>query len=420
MTVSVTRLDNGLTVISHHMPHVETVALGVWAGAGSRDEAVSENGLAHLLEHMAFKGTPTRSAFDIAAEIEAAGGDMNASTSMEKTAYYARVLREDWRLALDVMSDIVMRPLFKPDDLSLEKGVILQEIAAAQDTPDDLVFDVVQAQAWPDHPLGRDILGTRETVKSFREDHLRSYRERHYTAARMVVAAAGHVDHAALVDAAARSLEGLAAGEAPQRTAPAFVGGNIVKRRPLDQVHQVLAFPTIGYHDPDIYGVHLMASILGGGMSSRLFQEVRERRGLCYSTFAYVSAYADAGLVQVYAATAPDTAAEFLAVAADILQSLSASVSDAELDRARAQLKASLVMSLESPSARADQIARQYLTYGRVPEVSDILAKVDAVTAADIARLAEATFTGQGLAHAAVGATDTLARSGDLAARFSL
>ncbi len=234
----------------------------------------------------------------------------------------------------------------------------------------------------------------------------------------MVVAAAGHIEHSALVDAAARSLEGLPAGDGPQRTAPAFKGGSLIKRRPLDQVHQVLAFPTIGYHDDDIYGVHLMASILGGGMSSRLFQEVRERRGLCYSTFAYVGAYADAGLVQVYAATAPDSAAEFARVAADILQSLAVSVSDDELRRARAQLKASLVMSLESPSARADQIARQYLTYGRVPAVSDILASVDAVTVADIARLADATFTGRGLAHAAVGATNKLARSGDIAARF--
>ncbi len=418
MTVRITPLDSGLTVVSHLMPHVETVALGVWAGVGSRDETAEENGLAHLLEHMAFKGTPTRTAFDIAAEIEAAGGDMNASTSMEKTAYYARVLKDDWRMALDVMADIVMRPLFQPDDLELEKGVILQEIAAAQDTPDDLVFDQVQSAAWPDHPLGRDILGTPQTVRGFREDNLRRYRERHYSAGRMVVAAAGHVDHDALVDAAARNLEGLPGGAAAERTMPAFRGGTIMTRRPLDQVHQVLAFPTIGYHHDDIYAVHLMASILGGGMSSRLFQEVREKRGLCYSTFAYVSAYADAGLLQVYAATAPDKAAEFVAVSADILQSLSASVGVDELDRARAQLKASLVMSLESPSARADQIARQYLTYGRVPPISDILARVDAVTTGDISRLAWQTFSGPAIAHAAVGATRSLARSGDIAARF--
>lgn len=418
MSVQITPLDNGLTVISHHMAHVETVALGVWAGAGARDETPAENGLAHLLEHMAFKGTPTRSAFEIAAGIEAAGGDMNASTSMEKTAYYARVLRDDWRLALDVMSDIVIRPLFQPDDLVLEQGVILQEIAAAQDTPDDLVFDMAQSTAWPGHPLGRDILGTPATVKSFFADNLRRYRERHYTAGRMVVAAAGKMEHAELVEAAAGCLGGLLAGEPPERTTPDFVGGTAMARRPLDQVHQVLAFPVMGYHHEDIYATHLMASILGGGMSSRLFQEVRERRGLCYSTFAYVSAFADTGMLQVYAATAPDSAAEFVAVAADILQSLSASVSASELDRAKAQLKASLVMSLESPSARADQIARQYLTYGRVPDIAETLAKVDAVSEADISRLATSTFSAARISHAAVGATAKLAKAGDIAAKF--
>ena len=418
MTVSVMQLPSGLSVISHRMPQVETVALGVWAGAGSRDETPGQNGLAHLLEHMAFKGTPTRTAFDIAAQIEAAGGDMNASTSMEKTAYYARVLKDDWRLALDVMGDIVMNPLFQADDLKLEKGVILQEIAAARDTPDDLVFDLAQANAWPGHALGRDILGTRETVSSFSADDLVAYRQRHYCAGRMVVAAAGNIEHDALVDAVGAVLDGLHDGTAAQRTPPAFRSGREFVKRPLDQVHQVLAFPAVSYHDADVYVAYLTASILGGGMSSRLFQEVRERRGLCYSTFAYVSAYADAGLLQVYAATAPDTAAEFTRVAADILQSIAGSVTEEELDRARAQVKASLVMSLESPSSRADQIARQYLSFGRVPEIADMLLRIDAVTTADVARVAASMFAGGGVSHAAVGAVSSLAKAGDIAARF--
>jgi predicted Zn-dependent peptidase len=226
MSVKVSVLETGLSVVSHHMPQVETVALGVWAQAGSRDETAQQNGLAHLLEHMAFKGTPSRSAFEIAAQIEAAGGDMNASTSMEKTAYYARVLKDDWRLALDVISDIVMQPRFEPDDLALEKSVILQEIAAARDTPDDLVFDLAQAAAWPDHPLGRDILGTPETVNRFECDDLRSYRQRHYTAGRMVVSAAGNLEHDAFVDAVA------ARRFLPSRLPPRLTGSRRVSRLP--------------------------------------------------------------------------------------------------------------------------------------------------------------------------------------------
>ena len=296
MSARTTTLDNGLTVVSHNMAHVETVSLGMWTRAGARDEADNENGLAHLLEHMAFKGTKNRSAFEIAVEIEAAGGDMNASTSMETTAYYARVLRNDWQLALDVISDIVMNPVFAADDLALEKGVILQEIAAAQDTPDDLVFDLVQNLAWPDHSLGRDILGTPETVKKFSADNLAAYRAKHYTGSRMVLSAAGRIDHDALVQAASERLSGIEHGEGTSRTTPDYAGGDAARKRPLDQVHQVMAFSTPGYYDDDVYGIHLLASILGGGMSSRLFQEVRERRGLCYSTFAHVSAFADTGL----------------------------------------------------------------------------------------------------------------------------
>ncbi len=419
MSVKTTTLDNGLTIVSNDMPHVETVALGVWTKAGARDETVEENGLAHLLEHMAFKGTGTRSAFDIAAEIEAAGGDMNASTSMETTAYYARVLRNDWELALDVIADIVINPVFPKDDLALEKGVILQEISAARDTPDDLVFDLAQGLAWPAHALGRDILGTAKSVRSFTQADLMAYREKHYTASRMVVSAAGRIDHEMLVDAAAKRFSGVSRGTEAVRNAPVYVGGNVAVKRPLDQVHQVMAFAAPGYFDTDIYAAHLLASVLGGGMSSRLFQEVRERRGLCYSTFSHMSAFADAGLMQIYAATAPKTAAEFCKVAADVLLDASDRIEQPELDRARAQLKASLVMSLESPSARADQIARQRLIYGRVPEVTEILAKVDAVTTDDVTRVAATTFAKASVSLSAVGDTSLLANKDQLAARFA-
>ena len=235
----------------------------------------------------------------------------------------------------------------------------------------------------------------------------------------MALSAAGRVDHEALVDAASERLSGIGRGDGANRTTPGYTGGDAARQRPLDQVHQVMAFSTPGYFDDDVYGIHLLASILGGGMSSRLFQEIRERRGLCYSTFAHVSAFADTGLMQVYAGTAPDKAAEFCNVATDVLLATTLEVGQEELDRARAQLKASLVMSLESPSSRADQIARQFLAYGKVPLVSDILAKVDAVTTQDVMRLASSTFNGSSMSRAAVGDTSLLAQGNELAARFA-
>ena len=419
MSVITSVLGNGLSVVTHHMPHVETVSLGVWVGAGSRDEQVHQNGLAHMLEHMAFKGTNARTSYQIAAEIEAAGGDMNASTSMETTAYYARVLRDDWQLALDVISDIVLDPLFAEDDLSLEKGVIIQEISAAQDTPDDLVFDMVQSLAWPDHALGRDILGTKESVKSFTREDLSLYRDRHYIVPRTVIAAAGHINHQVLVEAVSERFASLATGTASDRPIPVYSGGFAKKKRSLDQTHQVMAFPAPGYLHKDIYAAHLLAGILGGGMSSRLFQEARERRGLCYSTFAHMSAFSDTGLLQIYAGTAPETAKEFTKVASDILLTATKDVTQEELDRARAQLKASLVMSLESPSSRADQIARQYLAYGYVPDISTLLEKVQAVSVEDVSRVAQKTFSGIALSMAAVGDVSQLAKYDELAASFA-
>ncbi len=419
MTVETTVLDNGLTIVSHNMPYVETVAIGIWAKAGSRDESAAQNGLAHLLEHMAFKGTTKRTAFDIAAEIEAAGGDMNASTSMETTAYYARVLRNDWKLALSVIADIVTDPVFAVDDLALEKGVILQEIAAAGDTPDDLVFDLVQAKAWPDHALGRDILGTAKTVSAFDAENLMNYRLQNYCGSRMVVGAAGRIDHAQLLEAAGELLRDIPEGQPVIRSQPAYKGGFASRKKPLDQVHQVMAFATPGYLHQDIYAFHLLSAILGGGMSSRLFQEVREKRGLCYSTFAHIAAFADAGLLQVYGATSPGDSDEFCNVATDVLLGSADCIEQPELDRARAQLKASLVISLESPSSRADQIARQHLAYGRVPVVRELLARVDAVTVDDVSRVAAATFNKAILSIATVGKTSQLANPADIAAKFA-
>jgi predicted Zn-dependent peptidase len=419
MSVQITRLDNGIHVITHDLPHLETVALGIWVRAGARDEAEAQNGIAHFLEHMAFKGTSKRSAMQIAQDIENVGGDINASTSMETTGYYARVLKEDWRLGLDILSDILTDPVFEREEVERERDVILQEIAAANDTPDDLVFDLAQAAAYPAHALGRPILGPSMLVAGYDADAMMAYRQANYAGERMVVAAAGRIEHEALVQEAARCLGSVPAAAAPARTAPAFGGGASLAERPLDQAHIVLTFPGVGYHHDDVYVEQILSVLLGGGMSSRLFQEVREKRGLCYSVFSCASAYEDSGLFSVYAATAPAKADELTRVTSDTMLSVLDSVDEAELARAKAQLKAGLVMSLESATARADQMARQFQAFGKVPEMASIIEKVERVTAVDVSRLAGQILHSGKPALAAVGALDKLGSYEQIAARFA-
>ena len=419
MSVQITRLDNGIHVITHDLTHLETVSLGIWVRAGARDEAEAQNGIAHFLEHMAFKGTSKRSAMQIAQDIENVGGDINASTSMETTGYYARVLKEDWRLGLDILSDILTDPVFDREEVERERDVILQEIAAANDTPDDLVFDLAQAAAYPGHALGRPILGPSGQVAGYDADAMMTYRLANYAGERIVVAAAGRIEHEALVQEAARLLGSIPGVAAPARTAPAFGGGASLAERPLDQAHIVLTFPGVGYHDDDVYVMQVLSVLLGGGMSSRLFQEVRERRGLCYSVFSCTSAYEDSGLFSVYAATAPGKADELTRVTSDTMMSVLGSVDEAEVARAKAQLKAGLVMSLESASARADQMARQFLAFGEVPEMAKIIEKVERVTPADVSRLAGRILRSGKPALAAVGALGNLAPYDKIAARFA-
>ncbi len=392
--VRLSRLSNGLTVVSHHMPHLETVALGLWVAAGSREEQPEEAGLAHFLEHMAFKGTRRRSARQIAEEIEGRGGDLNAATSTEYTGYTAHVLREDWSLAMDVIADIVTDPVFDPEEMERERAVILQEIAAAHDDPADLVFEQAEETAFPDHPLGRPVLGRPETVSRLAPEHLRAFRARHYRAGRMVLSAAGNVDHEALVKEAERLLGHVPPGSGPQRTPPVFSPGlREVQRSHLDQTHMVLCWPAPGYLDDRIWAAQAASGILGSGMASRLFQELRERRGLCYATYSYYSAWADAGLIYLYAATSPEKAREAEELMRRLANDLSAGITAAELDRAKAQGRAGLVMSLESPVARAGQMARQWLGWRRIPPISEFVDRIDAVTPQDVQAEAEDIFT---------------------------
>ncbi len=380
MSVEVTRLPSGLSVVSDSMPHLESATLGVWVGSGSRDEAPEENGISHFLEHMAFKGTKRRTARAIAEEIEAVGGDINAATGVETTAYYARVLRADVPLALDVLADILSQPLFDPDDISREKNVIIQEIGASEDTPDDIIFEHLQAAAFPDQAVGRTIMGTRQTVRSFDRKQLLSYLGRHYRAPDMVIAAAGAIDHAAVVAEADRLFTPFTGPAAPTPMAARFVGGTHVEKRDLEQVHVALGFEGVGQGSSATHSLQVFASVLGGGMSSRLFQEVREIRGLCYSIYAFHAPYHDTGLFAMYAGTDPNDVEELMRVCVDEIARATDTVLEEEVARAKVQMKAGLLMALESSSARAEQLARHMIIFGRPLPVDEIVRKIEAVT----------------------------------------
>lgn len=388
MSVEVTRLPSGLTVATDSMPGVATVSLGAWIGAGTRHETPELNGIAHLLEHMVFKGTEKRSAQDIAEEIEAVGGHLNAYTSRENTAFYAKVLAEDAPLALDIVADILQRATFHEEELERERAVVLQEIGQAYDTPDDIVFDHFQETAYPAQSLGRPVLGETRTVSALRRDSLWDYLRAHYGPQQMVVAAAGAVEHQRFVEMAAGAFthEGFSCNGA---TDPAdYQGGDRREARDLEQVHLLLGFDGVGYLDDDYYTLSALSTLFGGGMSSRLFQEVREKRGLVYSVYSFHSAFLDGGLFGIYAGTGEKEVRELVPVVCDELAKLTLGVSEQELDRARAQLRASLLMSREKSSARAEQLAQQLLIYGRPIPVEESLEKIAAVTPADIERVA--------------------------------
>ncbi len=395
MSVEITRLPSGLSVVTDRMPHLESATLGVWIGAGSRYEMPDEHGISHLLEHMAFKGTKRRTSRQIAEEIEAVGGDLNAATSTESTAYFARVLKADVPLALDVLSDILTESTFDAEELRREQNVIVQEIGAAEDAPDDLVFERLHETAFPKQSLGRSILGTRETVRSFKPAGIRAYLSRNYRAPSMLVAAAGAIEHKAIVAEAEKRFASFTGPAAPSPQLAQFGGGTRVETRDLEQVHIALALQGIPTRDEQLYSLQVFSSVLGGGMSSRLFQEVREKRGLCYTINAFHMPYSDTGLFVLYAGTDEADAPELMRVAIEQIAIATETINETEVARAKAQMKASLLMALESSEARLGQIARQMLAYGRPIPLGEIVAKVDAVTVAS-ARAAGRALIGRG------------------------
>ena len=416
-SVKISTLKSGLRVVTEAMPHLSTAALGVWIATGSRHERQDEHGLAHLLEHMAFKGTKRRTARQIAEEIEAVGGDLNAETNVERTSYYVRLMGEDAPLALDMISDILTEPAFDPEELKREKGVILQEIGAFEDTPDDLVFDMVLETAFENDPLGRRILGTPKSVKAQNEASMRGFLARRYRAPEMVVAASGAIDHDAIVAEVERRFAPFPSGEAEAATAAQWTGGEARSVKKLEQAHLALAFQGLSFRDPRHYALHVFSSLLGGGMSSRLFQELREERGLCYSVFSSMVPFSDTGALIVYGGTSGTDADEFMRVTADIIRAAADKPDEAEVARARAQLKMSLMMALESPARRAEQMAQHVLAFDRVLSRQEMADAIDAITVDDVRAAAQTLFEVPP-AMAAIGPVRGVASADEMRARL--
>lgn len=389
MSVEITTLSNGFRIVTEHMPSLESASLGIWVTAGGRHERPEQNGIAHFLEHMAFKGTKTRSALQIAEEIEDVGGYINAYTSREVTAYYARILAADCGLALDVISDILLNPVFDAKEIETERHVILQEIGQSLDTPDDIIFDWLQEKAYADQAMGRTILGPSERVQAFGRDDLAGFVDQHYGPDRLILSAAGAVDHDALV-IQAEALFGHLAPHGNDEWEPAhFTGGETRHDKALEQAHFTLAFESPGYRDPAFYTAQIYTTALGGGMSSRLFQEIREKRGLCYTIFAQSGAYADTGMTTIYAGTSGEEVGQLAEITIDEMKRAAQDMSEAEVNRARTQMKAGLLMGLESPSSRAERQARMLQIWGKVPPLEDTVAKIDAVTTDDVLAFGE-------------------------------
>jgi len=418
MTVEITTLSNGLRVATDRMADLETAAVGVWVDVGARDEAADVNGISHMLEHMAFKGTERRSALQIAEEIEAVGGHLNAYTSREQTAYFARILKNDLPLAVDILADILQNSTFAEEELERERTVIIQEIGQTKDTPDDLVFEYFQEAAYPDQPLGRSILGTEELVSGFSRNTLQGHMDTHYRGPGMVLAAAGGIEHEALVELASQAFDSLPASASNQVNKASYQGGEYYEVRPLEQVHYLMGFEGLPYEDDDFYAAQILATVLGGGMSSRLFQEIRERRGLAYSVFAFSSSYVDSGNFGVYAGTAEGDVEELVPVLCDEITRAAVDINEEETSRARAQHKAGIMMGLEAAGARTEHMGRQLQVYGRVIPPAELVAEIDKVDAAALRRVV-ARIMKTPLTVAALGPINKLEGRQKTADRFS-
>jgi len=402
------RLPNGIRIVTEAMPHVRSVAVGIWVETGSRVEPEERGGVSHLIEHLVFKGTATRTAEQIAGAIDSVGGQMDAFTAKEHTCFYVSVLDDHLTLAADLLSDILMHPLFAAPDIEKEKAVVFQEIKMVEDTADDLVHDLFAERVWPAHPLGRPILGRWDVVKAFERDLILGHFEQEYAPERIVIAAAGHLEHAQVVDLFAERFAGFRRVAAPRETAaPMLTPGVHMVQKPLEQVHLIAGFPGMAETAPERYALYLLNDVIGGSMSSRLFQEIRERQALAYSVHSGLQSYHDTGLFYIYAGT---DAANFAKVVKALMKELRTlkkdGVTAAELARAKEHLKGSLMLSLESTSSRMNRVARQELRFGAFFSLDEMLHAIDRVAAADVAALISRVLDEEQLALLALGPID--------------
>jgi predicted Zn-dependent peptidase len=387
--IQTTTLPNGLRVATDRMEGVESVSLGLWVGVGTRHEEAQDNGIAHLVEHMLFKGTKRRSAFDISAEMENVGGHLNAYTTRESTAYYVKVLKEDVALGADVLCDMMQNAVLDEVELDRERGVIVQEIGQSIDQPDDIIFDLLQKQAYPNSGIGRPVLGEAEIIRTIARSRLEHYITSHYAASQIIFSAAGAVEHDKIVALAAQYLDKIPAKATTQEEKAVYAGGDAREERDIEQLHVALSFDGVAYYDPDYYAYSVLSTLLGGGMSSRLFQEIREKRGLVYSIYTYSSSYRDTGQFGLYAGTDPERINELMPVVADEMRKVTQGVTMEEVLRAKAQLRSSLFMAQESTMNRAERLAYNLMLHDRIIPASEIMERIEKVTPEDITRVME-------------------------------
>lgn len=394
MISKITTLTNGLRVITSNRPEIETVSLGIWIKTGSAFESEEMNGVSHFLEHMVFKGTPTRSAFDVSEQFEDAGGQSNAYTAREFTSFYAKMLKGDAELAIDILADLVKNATFADNELQKEREVVVQEIKQTIDTPDDIIFDYLQEQAFPNQALGRTILGPVEKVRSFDREKLRAYLQTNYAAENMVVCAVGNIDHNKFVEMVDKRLGSIQAKTNFTPYKQTYKGGFFAEKRDIEQVHMVLGFEGTKYECETYYPCMVFSTIFGGGMSSRLFTEVREKRGLVYTVYSFANSHTQTGLYGIYAGTTNKELKELMPVICGEIRKIRATkVTEKELRRAKTQLKASMLMALESSSSTAEVLARQHLLFNRLIPVDEMIERVENVSVEDVQKIANQIFS---------------------------
>lgn len=394
MKSEITTLPGGFRVITLNRPELETVSLGIWIKTGSSFETAAMNGISHFLEHMVFKGTEHRSVADISEQIEDVGGQINAYTAREFTAFYAKMLKNDVELAVDVISDIIQNSTFPQDELTKEQDVVVQEIKQSLDTPDDIIFDYMQMSAFPDQPIGRMILGDEASVRSFSRETIKSYLHTNYAAENMMACAVGNIKHQDFVRMVTERFAGLQLKTSFVAEPQKYVGGFFAEPRDIEQAHIALGFRAFPYYNEAYYPSMILSTVLGGGTSSRLFREIREKRGLVYTVYSFANSHTQSGLMGIYAGTGKDELQQLMPVVCDEISKVcNQKIDDVELRRAQVQMKASMMMALESSSAISEILARQMLIYDRIVPIAEMVQRIEAVTLDDVQNTAQKIFS---------------------------